>query len=327
MYSLWVEEDFAEGFRHLGEVSKISQEADAHISSYMPLWFTNYYLGATLTMNCEYKKGLECFIKCMDLSEFANDVVGITFTKGAICLAYSFQGKIDAACKVGDETLRMATDIGGMFVQGMAFTAWGMCLYFKGLLDEAENNLLKGLDFCEKTTQAVWGPWAPFFLSHLYSDVGEYQRAKDYCQRGHSIIEPRIMLPSLKNMFEVAAGRADALSGDQDIELSELFKYYEDNKFRVLKGWMARYMGEILLNIDDAHLSDAENWLNEAIETDNRNGMRWLLASDYALYAELMRRKGDEIQTRQNLQKAIEIFKECSANGWVQKYEQELVKI
>jgi tetratricopeptide (TPR) repeat protein len=279
-------------------------------------------------MNCEYKKGLECFIKCMDLSKSANDdLVGMTFTKGAICFNYIFQGKIDAACKEGDETLRTAKDIGGMFVQGMAYTAWGMSLYFKGLLDEAENNLLKGLDFCEKTTQVVWGPWAPFFLSHLYSDVGKYQRAKDYCQRGHSIIEPRIMLPSLKNMFEVAAARADALSGDQDIELSELFKYYEDNKFRVLKGWMARYMGEILLNIDDAHISDAENWLMEAIETDNRNGMRWLLASDYALYAELHKRKGDRSNARENLSKAIEILKECGADGWVEKYEKELVEL
>jgi tetratricopeptide (TPR) repeat protein len=209
----------------------------------------------------------------------------------------------------------------------MAYTACGMSCYFKGLVDEAENNLLKGLDFCEKTTQVVWGPWAPFFLSHLYTDVGEYQRAKDYYQRGLSILEPRRMLPSLINMFEVAAARADALSGDQDIELGELFKYYNDNKFRALKGWMARYIGEILLNMDDEHISDAENWFKEAIETDNRNGMRWFLANDYALYAELVKRKGDKLQTKQNLHKAIEIFKECGADGWVEKYEKELAEL
>jgi tetratricopeptide (TPR) repeat protein len=294
----------------------------------MPLWFTNYYSGATLSWNCEFEKGLEYLKRCMDLSEFANDdLVGMAFTKGATCLNYIFQGKIDSACKAGDEALRMAKDIGGIFVQGMAYTACGISLYVKGLVDEAENNLLKGLDFCEKTTQVVWGPWAPFFLSHLYSDVGEYQRAKDYCQRGHSILEPRRMLPSLVNMFEVAAARADALSGDQDIQMGELFKYYQDNKIRALKGWMARYLGEILLNIDDAHISDAENWFKEAIEADNRNGMRWFLASDYALYAELVKRKGDQLQAKQNLQKAIEIFKECGADGWVGKYEQELAEL
>ena len=85
----------------------------------------------------------------------------------------------------------MAKDIGGMFVHGMAHTVCGMSCYFRGLVDEAKNNLLKGLDFCEKTTQVVWGPWAPFFLGHLYSDMGEYQRAKDYYQIGFSILEPR----------------------------------------------------------------------------------------------------------------------------------------
>jgi tetratricopeptide (TPR) repeat protein len=325
LYSLWVEEDFSKGFQHLNEVSKISEKAEADMSAYMPLWFTNYYLGATLSWNCEFKKGLEYLKRCMDLSEYANDdLVGMTFTKGAICFNYIFQGKVNSACKTGDEALRMAKDIGGMFVQGMAYTAYGMSLFFKGLVDEAENNLLKGLDFCEKTTQVVWGPWAPFFLSHLYSDVGEYQRAKDYCQRGLSILEPRKMLPSLINMFEVVAARADALSGDQDIELDELIKYYKDNKFRALKGWIARYMGEILLNMDDDHISDAEGWLKEAIETDNRNGMRWFLACDYALYAELVKRKGDKLQTKQNLHKAIKIFKECGADGWIEKYEEEL---
>jgi len=328
LYSLWVEEDFSKGLRHLNEVSKISEKADTDMSSYMPLWFTNYHLGATLSWNCEFEKGLEHLKRCMDLSELANnDLVGMTFTKGATCFNYIFQGKIDPASKAGDEALRMAKDIGGMFVQGMAYTACGMSLYFKGLLDEAEHNLLKGLDFCEKTTQVVWGPWAPFFLSHLYSDVGEYQKAKDYCQRGHSILKPRRMLPSLINMFEVAAARADALSGDQDIQLGELFKYYKDNKFRALKGWMARYMGEILLNMDDEHISDAEHWLKEAIATDNRNGMRWFLASDYALYAELVKRKGDKLQTKQNLHKAIEIFKECGADGWVGKYKKELAEL
>ncbi|MGD9045877.1 MAG: adenylate/guanylate cyclase domain-containing protein, partial [Desulfobacterales bacterium] len=79
LYSLWVEEDFAKGFQHLSEVSKISEKADTDISSYMPLWFTNYYMGATLTMNCEYEKGLNCFIRCLDLSKSANnDLVGLT---------------------------------------------------------------------------------------------------------------------------------------------------------------------------------------------------------------------------------------------------------
>jgi tetratricopeptide (TPR) repeat protein len=327
LYSLWVEEDFSKGFQHLDEVSKISEKLGVDVAAYMPLWFINYYMGATLSMNCEFEKCLVLFKRCMDLSAFANDVVGMIYTQGALCMTYVFQGKIDAACKSGHETLRRAKDIGGIFAKGMAYTAFGMSLYFKGLLDEAENNLLKGSDFCEKTTQVVWGPWAPFFLSHLYFDMGEYQRAKDYCYRGLSIIEPGKMLPSLINLLETAAVRADAFCGDQDIELSELFKYYKDNKFKTFKCLMARYIGEIQLNMDDANIPDAEKWFKEAIEISDRNGMRWFLANNYALYAELVKRKGDKRQAKQNLVKAIEIFKECKADGWVEKYEKDLAQL
>ena len=53
----------------------------------------------------------------------------------------------------------------------------------------------------------------------------------------------------------------------------------------------------------------------------------WYLAGDYALYAELLKRKGEQPKARENLSKAIEIFKECGADGWVDKYEKELASL
>jgi len=38
---------------------------------------------------------------------------------------------------------------------------------------------------------------------------------------------------------------------------------------------------------------------------------------DHALYAELFKRKGDQSKAKENLNKAIEILKECGADGWV----------
>ena len=55
--------------------------------------------------------------------------------------------------------------------------------------------------------------------------------------------------------------------------------------------------------------------------------MIWDLGQNYALYAELFKRKGDQLKARENLGKAIEIFKECGADGWVGKYEKELASI
>jgi hypothetical protein len=51
------------------------------------------------------------------------------------------------------------------------------------------------------------------------------------------------------------------------------------------------------------------------------------LGKDYALYADLFERKGDRPKVQESLGKAIEIFKECGADGWVEKYEKELTKL
>jgi len=53
----------------------------------------------------------------------------------------------------------------------------------------------------------------------------------------------------------------------------------------------------------------------------------WQLASDYAVYGDLLKRKNDLSSAKENLNKAIEIFKECGADGWVKKYEEELAAL
>ena len=82
-----------------------------------------------------------------------------------------------------------------------------------------------------------------------------------------------------------------------------------------------------LLNIDDRHISEAQHWIEQAIEADERNGMRFHLGRDYALYAELLNRKGDRKKAIENLGKAIKTYKECGADGWVTKAEEELGRL
>jgi len=52
--------------------------------------------------------------------------------------------------------------------------------------------------------------------------------------------------------------------------------------------------------------------------------MMFNLGRDYALYTDLFKRKGDQLKAQENLGKAIEIFKECGADGWVEKAEKKL---
>lgn len=87
---------------------------------------------------------------------------------------------------------------------------------------------------------------------------------------------------------------------------------------------MALMMSEIFTNIDDKHLLEGESWILQAIDADQRNGMRFVLGRDYAQYHKILKRKGDRFNAREQLGKAIDIFRECGADGWVEKYDKEL---
>ena len=80
----------------------------------------------------------------------------------------------------------------------------------------------------------------------------------------------------------------------------------------------------MLLSINDENSAETENWIMKAVEADEQNDLKWHLACDYALYAEFFKRKGDLARAREKLGKAIAIFKQCGADGWVEKYEKEL---
>ncbi len=118
--------------------------------------------------------------------------------------------------------------------------------------------------------------------------------------------------------------RARARTKELDADLHGLFEYFENNKLKVCEGIMARNIGDILLQVDDEHMADAEIWIRKAIETDMSNGIRWYLATDHALYADWLKKKGDLSSAAEQLTRAVEIFRECGADGWVEKYEKEL---
>ena len=117
------------------------------------------------------------------------------------------------------------------------------------------------------------------------------------------------------------------MNNDKVLNLDALNEYAEQNKVKLFEGHMKRGIGEILMNISDDRMVESEHWIQKAIEADQRNKTMFHLGKDYALYADLFKRKGDRLKARENLGKAIELFKECGADGWVEKYEKELAEI
>ena len=164
-------------------------------------------------------------------------------------------------------------------------------------------------------------------LGETYSATGKYKKSQDCFEKAVSLHEQHKFLPSWANLSKIGSARAKVMNNEMNINLTEFLGWHQDNKIEALQGWMSRYIGDILLNIDEKHISEVEDWIKKAIEADSRNGMMFHLAKDYALYAELFKRKGDTPKAKENLNKAIEIFKECGADGWVTRTEEQLTSL
>jgi len=323
-YYWFVEDNYPEAFKALEEALKISEEVKDIVS----LVLASYWFGISLGSNCEFERSAHYIQKALDINVAAKNLWGIATMK--INLAYFthwYHGKIDMAFRTSNEGLQIVEESGDIYPKAMAYVIHGASCYGKGLLDEAEKYLLKGLEFCERINFAGWDAAAQFHLGDTYFEMGDFKRSKEHYEKASWALEHYQLFPSYAGCGRVGLARSKAMNKEKDVNLQSLYTHSQNNKVKILEGWIQRYIGEILLNIDDQHMSDAEHWIQKAIEADQRNRAMFQLGQDYALYADLFKRKGDRLKAQENLGKAIEIFKECGADGWVEKYKKELAKL
>jgi class 3 adenylate cyclase/tetratricopeptide (TPR) repeat protein len=323
LYHFWVEEDSHKGLALIDKATTIAEE----VADYLSWWLALYQSGCFLPLISEFKDAHKRLKQCLDSSLRANHPLGMAYSKGGISLCYQVEGKMNPAYEVAQETLDLAKETGDAFIKGMAYSCYGTSCYQKGLFDEAKTHLLEWVSSYEKSAPISWITLGYGSLGSMHLDLREYDEAVNWYKKIISILENFGFLPSLTKHFQTSLVRAKVLRHDQDTELAELFAGYQNNKLMWCEGCMARNIGDILLHIDDDHLSDAELWFQKAIEADSRNGMRWQLATDHACYADWFKKKGDIEGAKEQLTKAIDLFKECGADGWVRKYEEEMANL
>jgi tetratricopeptide (TPR) repeat protein len=212
----------------------------------------------------------------------------------------------------------------------VSYTSYGVSCYYKGLLDEAEKYLLESLVYHEKSSQAFWGAYASGNLGWSYLDMGNYDKAKEYQKRCIKILADARFFPSWLNVHRLFLAKAKILSHDPDIDLNELnnlIASHEENRFEVCESIGTRCIGEIYLHIDDQHMVEAEAYIKRAIEANTKYNTKWELARDHELYADWFKKNGDIPKAKEQLTKAIDLFKECGADGWVTRTERELASL
>ena len=326
MGSYWylAEEDFPKAFKYLEDALKIAEE----LNDILSLAMANYWLGLALSYSCEYERALYHMGKTLEINVAANVFWGISMVKSMIGIwVYDYQGRIDLGYRTTDEAVQMAEDSGDIYSKALAYGSHGYSCYCKGFLEQAEEHLLKGIGFSESINLLSYSLAGLSWLGETHFDMRAYRKSQDCFEKAIPLHEQYRFLPSWLNWGKIALARAKVMNNEMDVDLESLYRYQSENEVKTLEGWMSRYIGEILLNIDEKHISEAEDWIKRAIEADTRNGMMWHLARDHALYAELYKRKSDTPKAKGNLNKAIKIFKECGADGWVTRAEEALAAI
>ena len=313
-YYLFIKENFPKAFQNLKKAIEISEEAGDLIAYVL----AHTYLGQLSGFNCEFSDALEHFQGAMDIIKKTNSKWGKAINKSYRSLfAYNFHGNIDLEYQNSSDGLVLAEESGDILSKAQAFISHGISCYSKRLLADAEKYLFEGIHFCEQINLFGWNSIAQTFLGETYFELEDYPKSKIHYMNAISQIEKNGLLPSFMNLNKIAVVRSMVMNDEKDVDLESIYTYISENKIKAYDGWMRRLLGEILLKIDENNLSEAEDWIRQAIDADQRNGTMFYLAKDYALYADLFKRQEDFPKARENLTKAIDIFKECGADGWV----------
>jgi len=320
-HSFMSQEDYPKAFQYLQKALKIAEE----LKDFVTLWVASHWMGHALVENCEFESALVYLERDLKISTSANILWSISIMKSCIAMnVYCFQGKADLAYQTSHEGLRLAEESGDTFSKAEAYTSCGFSSLLKGFLDQAEGYLMQGIAFSERINYSTMSMVASIYLGETYFDRGEYQKSQYYYNKFISACEQRKIWPSRINLGKMLLAKAKVMDNNKAINLDVLHEYAEQNKVKLQNGHMARGIGHILMNTDDDHINEAEHWIQRAIEADQRNRMMFHLGKDYAVYSDLFKRRDDRLKAQENLGKAIEIFKECGADGWVEKYEKEM---
>ncbi|MFC1895377.1 hypothetical protein ACFL0Q_01775 [Thermodesulfobacteriota bacterium] len=320
---LYIQEDFSRGIEYMYKALDVAERAENR----QVLFNTHTVLATELVNECQFENALEHSKKLMTLSSGWNFQNGVALAKSIDARSYLTRGQLDSAYHIAQEGLNVARTGGDIFF--IANCQWniGLTCYHKGLFAEAEDHLLGALADADRIDWALVVMGISNELAEMYCHLGQLENTQLYCKKGISSCESFGICPSAFNYCKIILAQISILMDDRDMSLENIFEYHNNVKPKFMMGRSAHAVARILLTIGGAHLSDAEVWINAATEIHERNGMRWYLAQDYAVYSELFKRKGEQSKAKENLTKAIEIMNECGADGWVTRYEEELARL
>ena len=98
-------------------------------------------------------------------------------------------------------------------------------------------------------------------------------------------------------------------------------------RLKSLQGFASKILSELLLINTSQYESETEEFIQKAIEINILNGTRFWLGQSYHTYFEFFKLQEKLPKATEEMTKAIDLMKECGADGWIERYEKELASL
>lgn len=306
--------------QHLEEALRISKERDNIASQFFP----RYWLSMAFWYDCQFEEAIHHCEIALKINEAAGSQWGIVAMKSNLINYYSSQGNIDFAYKSSLENLAMAKENGDEYSLNWAYYAHGRICFYRGHFEESIECSLLGTNYPEKLNFYAIMIDGYFNLAQAFIETGDYEKAKEYCHKFDLITE---RAGTDQGDIGPLEAYAKFMTNEQNIDLDILRKAGDKYEIPLYKGLLQYGVSRVFLNLDETYTNETEEWINKTIETCQKNGTIHDLGRVFRLKAELYTRKDDLVEAEVNFHRAIDIMRECGAEGWVEKYAKELAEI
>jgi class 3 adenylate cyclase/tetratricopeptide (TPR) repeat protein len=291
--------------------------------------FMCVYYGISLAQLGNYEEGH----KYCEKGLYAARELGETFNLGYMELMnggfYTIRGDGKGAINHLSKSIDYLQEASFAIALGAAWCFLGYSYYLIGDLNAARKNITKGIEIHEES--GAEGILYIYYnhLSLIHCELGEFEKAEGFAEKAVELSKKNKSNSgegSSRISLGMILGRKD-LSQVKTAEGSiyEGIKILDKLKLRPFCNIGYLYLGELYIDTRQKEMA-GEN-LKKAEAAFKDMGMDYWLARTYSAYAGLYKKEGDYLGTKENLNKAIEILKECGADGWVNKYEKELATL
>ena len=317
-YQYAIVEDFSAAFELLEKaVSKLEEASDL-----MSAILAYVFYGLALCWDCQFERGAESIKKALWVNEAAQVPWGVSYMKSNLSYySYNYQGKVEEGFTTSLEALEIAESSGDILSRAVAYVCHGISCFYKGIFEEAEERLLKGIELCDRIHLNSFSPVAHQGLGCTYFETGAYDKSKDHHRKAILLRRKTGIFPSCAKMNEVALARAAFAGGEIELDLASLRELVTTVKSKPYRGATARYLADILFRMGEYYFKEAESCIRTAIVDHERLGMKWDLAHDYLVLGQSLKSTGRGAEAAGFLDRAWSLFNDCGADGWRQRIE------